>query len=135
MAHGGNDLDRCSVCKGPYHPATGHYISAKMRWCGPCTREHVTWLKGHMNRRWGDGRFYDHAQPPPPAVEQLYVFSTTHMVPNPPGSRSSFLVTQLRSRGVTLEEAYLRVADQIPEGHRVWCWHLDGSNPVDSVVE
>lgn len=56
---------RCACCKGPWHEATGHYISETMVWCGPCTREFVAFLKQQTSRRWGGVRFYDLAVPPP----------------------------------------------------------------------
>lgn len=58
------DDTRCNVCLGPFHPATGHQVSDKMVWCGVCTRKWVQELKGHLNRRWGKARFYDHATVP-----------------------------------------------------------------------
>lgn len=55
---------KCFQCKGahPYHPSTGH---AELRWgivfCGTCYRVFLEWLYGHLRRRWGKERFYDHA--------------------------------------------------------------------------
>jgi capsular polysaccharide biosynthesis protein len=54
----------CNSCGGPYHEATGHVASPNQVWCGPCTRDFVRWLKGHLNRRWSKQRFYDSAYTP-----------------------------------------------------------------------
>jgi hypothetical protein len=56
--------DRCSACKGVWHPATGHRHSDKTVVCGPCARHFFGWVKTHTNRRWGSSRFYDHATRP-----------------------------------------------------------------------
>ena len=48
---------RCSACKGPAHPATGHAFTATMMLCGPCTRNFIRWIKqreammGHKSKR------------------------------------------------------------------------------------
>lgn len=55
----------CSVCQGPFHPATGHEFSESLRWCGPCTRDFIKFLKTQQGRRWGKLPFYEHATPPP----------------------------------------------------------------------
>lgn len=57
----------CTLCGGPFHPATGHYESATRHWCGVCTRDMIQLLKQMLPRRWGGCRFYDHAYPPPTA--------------------------------------------------------------------
>ena len=49
---------KCAACKGVYHPATGHVLSEQLVLCGPCTREHVKWLKQHLRRKWGGADFY-----------------------------------------------------------------------------
>lgn len=54
----------CSVCGGPFHPATGHEFPTGGRWCGPCTRDFVKFLKTQQSRRWGKVHFYEHASPP-----------------------------------------------------------------------
>lgn len=66
----------CNVCKGPYHPATGHYISETVVWCGPCTRDFVKYIIAQHSRDFRIGqakkekgkkrriKFYDHAYPP-----------------------------------------------------------------------
>lgn len=54
----------CIQCKGvhPYHPDTGHvYVEWGVVVCGTCYRVFVKWLAGHLRRRWGGLRFYDHA--------------------------------------------------------------------------
>ena len=54
----------CMACKGPFHPATGHQftpgpgVSPMAVLCGPCARGFVTWVKGHVCRRWSKGDFY-----------------------------------------------------------------------------
>ena len=55
---------RCTMCGGPFHPATGHWESEKRHWCGTCTRGMVKMLKDMTPRRWGGVRFYDHAIAP-----------------------------------------------------------------------
>lgn len=57
-------MDTCTACKGPFHPATGHQPSPNQRWCGPCSKDFVKFLKQHSSRRWGGERFYDHATVP-----------------------------------------------------------------------
>lgn len=54
----------CTMCGGPFHPATGHWASEKRHWCGPCTRSMVQMLKEMQPRRWGKVRFYDLATVP-----------------------------------------------------------------------
>jgi hypothetical protein len=49
---------QCSSCRGVYHEATGHRFTANVQICGPCARHFVTWLKGHLRRRWGGVEFY-----------------------------------------------------------------------------
>lgn len=55
-----NRID-CSVCGGPFHPATGCYVSETFRRCGPCEKHFLKWLKGHLQRRWSKVSFYEHA--------------------------------------------------------------------------
>lgn len=31
----------------------------------------------------------------------------------------------LRSKGVDADAAYNRIVEQIPDGHRIWCWYED----------
>lgn len=52
---------RCSICRAPYHEATGHIHSSRTRLCGACARSWLEWLKRHLNRRWGGVKFYEHA--------------------------------------------------------------------------
>jgi hypothetical protein len=56
---------RCTMCKGPFHPATGHWESETRHWCGMCARGMYAMLKTFLPRRWGGVRFYDLATPPP----------------------------------------------------------------------
>ena len=58
--------DKCSACRGVYHPATGHVHSNNTVLCGPCTRHYFAWVVSHTNHRYGKVRFYDHAYPPQP---------------------------------------------------------------------
>jgi hypothetical protein len=51
----------CTMCGGPFHPATGHWESEKRHWCGVCSRSMVKLYRDMQNRRWGGVRFYDHA--------------------------------------------------------------------------
>lgn len=55
---------RCTMCRGPFHPATGHWVSDQRHWCGACTRGMIQLLKETLPRRWGGVRFYDHATVP-----------------------------------------------------------------------
>lgn len=52
---------KCSACKGPFHPATGHQLSAQSQLCGPCARDFKAWLKHQTGRPWGGIKFYQHA--------------------------------------------------------------------------
>ena len=54
-------MERCFSCRGPFHPATGHYHRPDVPVCGPCTKRFVAWLKGHTKRRWGGHDFYAYA--------------------------------------------------------------------------
>jgi hypothetical protein len=54
----------CTMCGGPFHPATGHWVNEKRHWCGPCTRSMIALLKDYLPRRWGGVRFYDLAVVP-----------------------------------------------------------------------
>src|SRR4051812_30459079 len=65
---------RCSMCKGPFHSATGHeettaYDGSPLEHplciCGACYRGLLKMLREYRPRRWGGIRFYDHAKPPP----------------------------------------------------------------------
>jgi hypothetical protein len=62
-----NQGPRCNACKGVYHEATGHRASENVVWCGPCTRDFVSFLVQQTRRRWGKVKFYELAVPPPPA--------------------------------------------------------------------
>jgi hypothetical protein len=56
--------ESCTSCGGPFHPVTGHWVSDRTHWCGPCTRDFIAFIKQHTSRRWGKVRFYDHATVP-----------------------------------------------------------------------
>lgn len=69
--------ERCFVCKGPFHPATGGYhpngMGGLTPFCGACERDLLRWMIGHIKsvkkRVKVDGktvvlRFYDYAHPP-----------------------------------------------------------------------
>lgn len=56
---------KCTMCRGPFHPATGHWVSETRHWCGACTRGMIKMLKEQLPRRWGGLRFYDHIAPLP----------------------------------------------------------------------
>ncbi len=53
------------MCGGPWHLATGHFVSERRHWCGPCTRDLIKVLKDHLARRVAKIRFYDFATVPP----------------------------------------------------------------------
>jgi hypothetical protein len=48
--------EKCSACKGPFHPATGHQPIEGVKVCGPCTHRPVDWLKVHTRMPYGNGR-------------------------------------------------------------------------------
>ena len=53
---------RCFQCKGPYHPAPGHYDHKwDVAFCGACYRPFTKWLAGHMKREWGGANLYEEA--------------------------------------------------------------------------
>ena len=113
---------RCNICGAPWHPVTGHFVSERMVWCGPCTRAWVKELCGMQNRRWGGERFYDHATVPPKSLEQGYVFHINSFSQNG-SSRHSYLSLTLESSGISVEDAYSKIAEKIPLGCRVWMWN------------
>jgi hypothetical protein len=55
--------EKCSACKGPFHPSTGHQPIEGVRVCGPCTHRLVDWLKVHTKGKYGHPKasFYDAA--------------------------------------------------------------------------
>jgi hypothetical protein len=59
----------CSVCQGPYHPATGHAWSQETVLCGPCAGRFFAWVVRHTSRRWGGQSFYEAAASSVKAVE------------------------------------------------------------------
>lgn len=113
----------CNICGNPWHPASGHYISPRTVWCGPCTRAWVKELVGIQKRRWGGLRFYEHATPLPPASTTVYRFHVDSFTPKPGEKPGVFVGMHFDVEGVTVEEAFLKVRDQIPPGRRVWMWH------------
>jgi hypothetical protein len=38
----------CAACGAPYHPATGHRLSANKALCGPCAKDFYQWYKTRM---------------------------------------------------------------------------------------
>ena len=116
-----NDMRMCNICGAPWHESTGHIISETMVWCGPCTKEWASELRGMQKRRWGGEVFYNHAKHPPPAVEYNYAFHLDKFdpVPNKPFTYQGVIIN---STGVTPEEAFLKIRDQVPDGNRVLNW-------------
>lgn len=58
--------DKCFVCKGPFHPATGGvHGPSNTKFCGACERDFVKFVAGHTKRKWGGIPFYKHAVVPP----------------------------------------------------------------------
>jgi hypothetical protein len=51
----------CFACGGPYHPASGHLFNSETPYCGPCYRYFLSWMKGHIRRKWGGCDFYEEA--------------------------------------------------------------------------
>lgn len=111
----------CNICGAPWHESTGHIVSETMVWCGPCSKDWVRELHGMQKRRWGGEVFYNHAKPPPPAVEYNYKFQTDSFS-SKNGREHWFDQLILKASGVTPEEAFLKIKDQIPEGKRVMNW-------------
>ena len=110
------------MCKGPFHLATGHYESEKRHWCGACARSMYKFLKEQLSRRVHKYRFYDYATVPPPAKVDKYRFFLKQITPELDNPKS-FKVGYVDSSGVTVEEAYLSVADKIKE-RGLFCWML-----------
>ena len=56
--------EKCSACKGPFHPATGHQPIEGVHVCGPCTHRLVEWLVQHTRRPYGSKEtpFYEAAK-------------------------------------------------------------------------
>lgn len=55
---------KCTMCGGPWHPATGHWESDRRHWCKGCTLGMIKLLKEYLPRRWGGVKFYEHAVVP-----------------------------------------------------------------------
>jgi hypothetical protein len=51
---------KCMVCKGPFHPASGHAWSEEAVVCGPCIRHFYEWVRGqtHPRHLWSGSNFY-----------------------------------------------------------------------------
>lgn len=81
-------------------------------------------VSGMQKRRWGGVKFYDNATVPPPAEEMSYNFMVDVSTPIE-GKPHWYQHMTLHAIGVTFEEAYLKIAEQIPKGHRVWCTTTD----------
>ena len=105
---------KCNICKSPWHPASGHYISDTMVWCGPCTQSWVKELCGNQHRRWGGLKFYAHATVPPPAVNKTFVFTVFTLVP---GSTCRYAGSEVEKSGVTFEEALQHLNESHPQHH------------------
>jgi hypothetical protein len=48
-------INKCSACRGAYHPATGHAWSASLVLCLRCAKDFIHWIKVHeraYNRPW-----------------------------------------------------------------------------------
>lgn len=109
----------CNICKSPWHPATGHFISDKMRWCGPCTTSWVKELAGMQRRRWGGVNFYDHAKPAPPVKN--YIFDVFAKVP---GKDHTYKSIEVNGFGKNLAEALENLRETYPD-HNI-AEHLKG---------
>lgn len=48
----------CVVCKGPFHPASGHVWGNDVSVCGPCIRHFFDWVKEHTHPRRKGPDFY-----------------------------------------------------------------------------
>lgn len=55
--------ERCIQCKGPFHEASGNRDRRTgATTCGACYKPFLSWLSGHLKRRWGKLRFYEHTE-------------------------------------------------------------------------
>jgi hypothetical protein len=53
------ESNTCFCCKANvYHPATGHRFNEDVVYCGPCYRYFLSWMKGHVRRKWSGADFY-----------------------------------------------------------------------------
>lgn len=50
----------CFFCGGVAHPSTGSQLTERVLACGPCVLHFLGWFRGHVNKRFGGYRFYDH---------------------------------------------------------------------------
>ena len=48
--------EKCAICKGPFHPATGHQLSPTKALCGRCAKNFAAW---HRKRMTGQNRRKD----------------------------------------------------------------------------
>lgn len=39
---------KCSICKAPYHPSTGHRFTSTAVLCGGCAKDFLAWYKARM---------------------------------------------------------------------------------------
>lgn len=67
-----------------------------------------------QHRRWGGVKFYDHARPPPPAKESVFVFCVFTLVP---GTTCRYVPVEVRKTGVTFEEALMKLTETHPHHH------------------
>lgn len=56
--------EKCSSCKGPFHPDSGHQPVEGVKVCGTCTKRLVEWLVQHTRRPYGSKEtpFYEAAK-------------------------------------------------------------------------
>lgn len=56
--------EKCSSCKGPFHPDNGHQPIEGVNVCGACTKRLVEWLVQHTRRPYGSKEtpFYEAAK-------------------------------------------------------------------------
>ena len=45
------DVTKCFVCKGPFHPASGHMFAPDICYCGRCYRAFLPFFKGRIATR------------------------------------------------------------------------------------
>jgi hypothetical protein len=113
-------MSTCFFCKGVFHPSSGDYFGPQNTpSCGPCTKATIKMIKERTRRRSGGVDFYSHAYTPPAAKYITYRFFTTESTVTSPG-RGTY--TYIEASGVTVEEAYEKAIDKVPEGCSIWCW-------------
>jgi hypothetical protein len=110
---------KCNICKSPYHPSTGHYISETMVWCGPCTKSWVADLKAMQNRRWGKCKFYDFATVPPEATMRKFQFFLKERVKT---AKPHFFETlSIKIEAVNEYEAF-EIFKEMTNNSELFCW-------------